>query len=132
MKINMNAKNAIKNFLFFGSLYYTAITAVILFIAITLSHTDTVKVVEANNFFKIMLFSFTMALGSAIFRIDTLPRVWARTIHAACYIIGFLIFVALCGANFALSAISTAVFGLLYVITALIVGSVKRKLPKSK
>lgn len=115
----MEIKKFFKNLLFFGSVYYTAITTVLILIATLLSG-DSAGLIETKRFLLILLFSFIMALGSAILRAGIMNRTAASLTHAACYILGFLLFVALGGANFAMSVIFTLVFAVIYIAVTLI------------
>ncbi|MBQ8408334.1 MAG: hypothetical protein IJY39_05660 [Clostridia bacterium] len=114
----MDIKKAFKNFIFFGSVYYTVITAVILIIASAMAEEDAIKLIEIDRFLKVLLFSFIMSLGSTLIRIEEVGHVAAVCLHAACYIVGWLIFIILCGGSFAISAISTAVFAVVYVLVS--------------
>jgi peptidoglycan/LPS O-acetylase OafA/YrhL len=128
-------KNFFKDLLFFGSVYYTAISVLILLVTSGMNETQAVRIIETAQFFKILLFSFLMALGSAILRVRKISRVTARIIHAACYIGGFLLFYVLAfasnaggsGSRFASTAIVTAIFAALYVAAVIISSAIKRK-----
>lgn len=110
----MELKKALKNLLFFGSAYYTVITAVLLIVASSMSDGQAVRLIEVDQFLKILLFSFIMSVGSTLYRADLIPRVAAACLHAVCYIGGWALFIAICGGNFSVTAISTAVFAVLY------------------
>lgn len=115
----MNIKKFLKNILFFGSVYYTAIATALILIATWLPG-DSATLIETNRFLLILLFSFIMGLGSAILRADIMNRTAASLTHAACYIIGFLLFVALGGAGFSSSVIFTLVFSIVYAVITVI------------
>ena len=85
----MDIKNFFKNLLFFGSLYYTVITTVLMLIATLLSG-DSAALIETKRFLLVLLFSFIMGVGSALLRAGIMNRTAASLAHAACYIIGFL------------------------------------------
>lgn len=115
----MEIKKFLKNLLFFGSVYYTAITSVLIMIA-SLLPGDSAPLIETKRFLLILLFSFIMGLGSAILRANVMNRTAASAVHAACYILGFLLFVALSSMDFAVSVIFTLVFAIIYVVVTLI------------
>ena len=115
----MEIKKLLKNLLFFGSVYYTAITTVLILIA-TLLPDGSAALIETKRFLLILLFSFIMALGSAILRAGIMNRTAASLTHAACYILGFLLFVALGGEGFSTVVIFTLVFAIFYVAVTLI------------
>ena len=115
----MDIKNFFKNLLFFGSLYYTVITTVLMLIATLLSG-DSAALIETKRFLLVLLFSFIMGVGSALLRAGIMNRTAASLAHAACYIIGFLLFVALGGANFSTTVIFTLVFAIIYVAVTLV------------
>jgi hypothetical protein len=123
----MNMKKALTNFICFGSVFYTAITAVILIIATSLAEEEAVRLVEIPQFLKILLFSFILSLGSTLIRIDAIPRVAAVCAHAGCYNIGWLTFMALCGASFTMIAISTLAFAIIYTIVTILIRKVGKK-----
>lgn len=115
----MDIKKFLKNILFFGSVYYTAIATALILIATWLPG-DSATLIETNRFLLILLFSFIMGLGSAILRAGVMNRTAASLMHAACYIIGFLLFVALGGAGFSSSVIFTLVFSIVYAVITVI------------
>ena len=131
----MNTKKLFKDFFSFATAYYTAITLLILLIASGMTDDSAVKIIEIGQFFKILLFSAMMALGSAIYRVETLSRMARTLIHAACYIGGFLLFFILAfamglssiGTAFATSMIATVCFAIVYVTTMLISASFRKK-----
>ena len=131
----MDFKKAFKDFIFFGSTYFTAITVVILAVASSLSDAEAVQIIETSQFFKILLFAFLMSLGSTLLRVESIPRVAAVCLHAACYVLGFLLFFILAytgkvnesGTAFALTAIATLLFAIVYVVTTVIVRTFTKK-----
>ena len=118
-RLFMDIKKFLKNILFFGSVYYTSIATVLILI-VTCLPGDNATLIETDRFLLILLFSFMMGLGSAILRAEIMSRTAASLTHAACYIIGFLLFVALSGAGFSSSVIFTLVFSIVYVVITII------------
>ncbi len=127
----MELKKAFYNFIKAGSVYYTVISGGFLALAAVLSEGDNIKLLETSQFLKILLFSFMMGLGYAVLRIERLNRMASRSLHAGCYILGFLLFAALVGMEFAGIAISTALFAAVYVIVTAIGSLIHRKVNKS-
>jgi len=121
----MNIKKSVKELLFFGSVYYTALSVAIMLVSLIVSSNGYEKLLEPAQFFKILLFSFVMALGSVIVRTPKIARPLAVCLHCVCYIVGFLVFVLLCGAKFAPSMIFTAIFAFFYAVINLIVARVR-------
>ncbi len=115
----MDIKKFLKDLLFFGSVYYTVITTVLMLIA-SLLPGDSAPLIETKRFLLVLLFSFIMGLGSAILRANVMNRTAASLTHAACYVLGFLIFVVLGDANFSTTVIFTLVFAIIYVAVTLI------------
>ena len=132
IKRKLKMKKALINFICFGSVFYTVITTAFLIIATSLAEDEAVKLVEIQQFLKILLFSFILSLGSTLIRIDAIPRIGAALAHAGCYIFGWLIFMALCGANFAVVMISTLIFAVIYTVVAVLVRKIGKKAPAPK
>ena len=88
----MNTNKLLKDFFSFTTAYYTAITLLVLLVASGMSDDSAVQIIEIGQFFKILLFSAMMGLGSAFYREETIPAVGRRLIHASCYVGGFLLF----------------------------------------
>ena len=126
----MNIKKVLKNLVFYGSVYYTAITVAFILVAMMISESDSVKIIDTDRFLLILLFSFMMSLGSTLLQIDRIPRVAAVCLHAACYILGFFVFILLCGGQFAATVIATAVFALFYLIVTIIVNQLRKRTQK--
>lgn len=115
----MKIKKLLMDLLFFGSIYYTVITAALILIA-TLLMNNSEALIETKRFLLILLFSFIMGIGSAILRAGIMNRTAASLTHAACYVLGFLIFVSLVSADFTTSVIFTLVFAVIYIVITLI------------
>ena len=129
----MEFKKFVKNFIFFGSLNNTVISAIFLLIALAVTPvSENAQVcsacglsqdalfLEAGRFLAILLFSFIMSLGTAIFRINGISKTAAHLSHAACFVFGFLIFLLVCDMGFAKSVIGTAIFAIFYTIERII------------
>ena len=137
MVIIMNSKKLFKDFLSFTTAYYTAITIPVLLIASGMSDDSAIQIIEIGQFFKILLFSAMMGLGSAFYREETIPAVGRRLIHASCYVGGFLLFFILAfaiglgsvGSAFVASVVATVCFAIIYV-TAVLLSAFFRKKPQ--
>ena len=125
----METKKFLKNFFLFGALYNTIISAVLIFAAISMSPSaENVQYcatcglpqngtfLDAGRLFAVLIFAFIMSMGTALFRINGIPKLLAHLAHAACFIVGFLVFMILCQMSFAKACIGTAVFAIGYVI----------------
>ena len=86
---------------------------------------------DANRLFAVLVFSFIMSLGTAIFRIDGISKLLAHLSHAACFIAGFLAFLMLCKMDFAKACIGTALFAIGYVIERVIQMFIEKLIRKS-
>ncbi len=120
----MNLKKALKDLLFATSVYYTAISMGFILPAQLLGDQNdtTIRLLTAKQFLHILLFAAMMGIGYAVLRIETLPAVPARCIHAGCYLVGFVLFVVLSGMKFQAVVITSAIFVLLYAALTLIWG----------
>ena len=140
----MEFKKFIKNFIFFGSLNNTIISAGFLLVALAVTPvSENAQVcsacglpqdaifLEAGRFLAILLFSFIMSLGTAIFRINGIAKTAAHISHAACFIVGFLVFLLLCDMGFAKSCIGTAVFAIFYTIERVIQMLIAKQIGKN-
>ena len=128
----MNIKQILKNFVFFGSVIYTVISTVMIFVAMATTDGQYSMILDAERFLYILLFSFILSVGSTILRIDEISRVAAVCLHAACYVVGFFIFVLLCGIKFAPAIIATAVFAGIYSICTIICRAISKSLKKTQ
>jgi hypothetical protein len=68
-----------------------------------------------------------MALGSALKKQASLSAPVAQLLHAACYVVGFMIFLVLCNMKFVSVIIATAIFAICYTVVVLIANAGKRK-----
>ena len=116
----MKILKALKNFVFFGATFYTVISTGFILIANLMSDSHAAILLEAEKFMYILLFSFIMSLGSTLLRIDEIGRVAAVISHAACYLIGFFVFVLLCGIKFAPAVIATVIFAVFYTVSTVV------------
>ena len=123
----MKISKAVKDFFFFGSLYYTAITSALLLLAIGNAN----KAPDTERFFLVLMLSFIFGLAAAIYRIDGMSRPLAISLHAAIYNLGFLLFMALCGMGFEKSIIGTLVFAVVYTVVTVVYRLVTKVMKKS-
>ena len=131
----MNFGKIFKSFIFFGSVIYTVISTIMIIIATATTDGQYAMMLDAERFLCILLFSFTLSVGSTVWRIDEISRVAATCIHAACYVLGFLIFVILCGVEFTPAVVSTVIFAVIYTVCTVIarlIAKSHKKAPASK
>lgn len=127
----MNIRNILQKFIFFGSVIYTVISTGMIILAILMTDAQYSKMLDAKRFLYILLFSFILSLGSTLLRVEEISRVAAVCIHAACYVLGFFIFVILCGIEFAPAVIATVVFAVIYAVFTAICRLVSRSFSKA-
>ena len=124
----MKILKALKDFIFYGSVYFTSIATVILLLAA--DKTD--KAPETSKFLLFLMLSFIFALGSTLYRIDGISRPLGVCLHAAIYNLGFLLFMVLCDMGFAKSIIATLIFAIIYTAITLIIRLCARAMKKSE
>lgn len=125
--ILMDLKKLFKGFISLGAIYYTALSTVIILIATALSAENASKLLSPKQFLFLLLFCYLMSLGSAIKIGGGLPGAVAYTVHAVCYILGFVLFLTLCGVKFVPIAIASLIFVILYTAVAVIKGIAEKK-----
>ena len=122
----MSYLKPLKTFWVTGTSYFTAISATMY--AISLSNPD--KAINAESFLLILMLSFIMALGTAIYRLDNVNRILAACLHGVIYIGGFAFFIWTAGDALELwpqsemiesIAIGTFIFALVYAVCTLVV-----------
>ena len=118
---------AVKDLICYGSVYFTAITTVMLLLALD----KTNKAPDTGRFLLFLLLSFIFATGSLIYSIKSINRPLAATLHAAIYNIGFLVFMALCGMGFAKSIIGTLAFAICYTVITVTYRLIKKRVLKA-
>ena len=116
----MNEKNLFKFFVSRGAIIYTALSTALIVTALFIAEDASMKILMPKRFLFLILFSFILALGSTFLRMESISSVWARVWHATCFIGGFLLFLILCEVKFAPTIISGLIFGVIYVIIAII------------
>ena len=116
----MNLKKAIKDLFTLCAVYYTVLSVLIIVIGIILSEDSASKILVPKQFLYLLFFSFVMSLGSALKKITAYPTAIAYSLHAVCYVFGFMAFLILCGMKFVPVIIATSVFAVLYTAEQLI------------
>ena len=117
---NMNGKNLFKFFVSRGAIIYTAISTALIVIALFTAEDSSVKILMPKRFLFLLLFSFALALGSTIMKLESLSETARRLLHAASFIGGFALFLVLCEVKFAPLMIATLIFAIVYVVLTLI------------
>lgn len=123
----MKILKAIKDFICYGSVYFTSIATVMLLLAA--DKTD--KAPETSRFLLFLMLSFIFALGSTVYRIDGISRPLGVCLHAAIYNLGFLLFMILCDMGFSKSIIATLIFAIIYTAITVIIRLSSRAMKKS-
>jgi hypothetical protein len=123
----MKILKAIKDFICYGSIYFTSIATVMLLLAA--DKTD--KAPETSRFLLFLMLSFIFALGSTVYRIDGISRPIGVCLHAAIYNLGFLLFMILCDMGFSKSIIATLIFAIIYTAITVIIRLSSRAMKKS-
>ena len=123
----MKILKAIKDFICYGSVYFTSIATVMLLLAA--DKTD--KAPETSRFLLFLMLSFIFALGSTVYRIDGISRPIGVCLHAAIYNLGFLLFMILCDMGFSKSIIATLIFAIIYTAITVIIRLSSRAMKKS-
>lgn len=124
----MELKKTIKDFISLGAICYTALSTVIIIIAMALSSDNASKLLSPKQFLFLLLFCYLMSLGTAIKKITAMPKVAAYAAHAVCYVGGFALFLILCGVKFVPVVIASLIFAIIYATVSVIQGlSDKRK-----
>ena len=118
---------AVKDLVCYGSVYFTAITTVMLLLALD----NTGKAPDTGRFLLFLLLSFIFATGSLIYSIKAINRPLAATLHAAIYNIGFLIFMIACGMDFVKSIIGTLAFAICYTVITVTYRLIKGRVTKA-
>ena len=116
----MNTKQLIKHFISRGAVIYTAGSILIMLISLAMSDTSASQILNPALFLYYAIFSYILSLGSTLYVSGYFPSYIAGTIHAACFNVGFFVFVLLCGVEFAFAVIFTLVFAVIYTICRVI------------
>jgi hypothetical protein len=123
----MDIKKTLKGFFSLGAIYYTVISVFIILVGMALSDGGAAKLLVPQQFLYLLLFCYVMALGSTLKKQASLSATVAQLLHAACYILGFMLFLILCNMKFVPVIIATAVFAIFYIVAVLISNAVKKK-----
>ena len=137
-------KKAFKNFFLYGSLYNTIIATAFILIGLAGTSGNAVEAlcptcgidmnalhIVAEKFLTFLLLAFFFSAGTVISRISGIPKVASVFTHAGCYIIGFLIFMAVYGYGFTKSVIATVIFAVIYVIERVLQHIIVKALKKA-
>ena len=123
----MKILKALKSFICYGSVYFTAIASFMLILVADKPE----KAPEASRFLLFLMLSFIFALGSILYRIEIINRPFAACLHAAIYNLGFLLFMVLCDMGFAKSIIGTLIFAIVYTVITVTYRLIAKALKKS-
>ncbi len=126
-RVFMEAKKLFKYFLLCGSAYFTAICGSILVVLAILTSGTVNAGIEPSQLLLTIPFCFTLSLGSTVRRASAVPNHIGWIINAVCYIGGFLLFLVLCGVNFAPAVIASVIFSCIYFAVALFIAHKEKK-----
>lgn len=124
-----------KTFWLVGTSYFTVITSLfaLIFAASGMDGSaDAAKFFDPAHVLLILMLSFIMALGSAIYRIDEINRPLATALHAIVYIAGFVFFFWAGGYDITRIAVGTLILSVVYVGATVIVRMVEHFFKKHK
>ena len=133
----MKAKDLFLFFLKRGAVLYTAISLP-LFIILSIISSDSTLPIAPEKILFVAIFAFIMALGSTLYRIESISTSVARVIHATCYILGFFAFIFFTLADLGAenpdltqdltsSLVATAIFAVIYAAVCIIFSIIKKK-----
>ena len=128
----MKTKDLIKYFFSLGAVIFTAGATLILIISMAASNASSSFIIAPKPFFFYLGFSYALALGSTLYRIEAMSRTARRLLHVLCYVVGFFVFILLCGIEFAFTAIFTAIFGVIYALSVVCSALIKKKTAKAR
>ena len=107
-----------------GALYFTCISAPLLIISLAV---ESDKILSPDRFLLILLFSFLAAFGTAVKEHKDVGAGLGYTVHALCYLGGFLGLVLLpAGLKFTGTVIIFVIYLVLYATVCLVRASKKR------
>ena len=118
----------LKVFWVVGSAYFTVISAIMFLIS--LSGSD--QLLRADRFLLILMLSFIMGLGTALYWACGFNKTLAFCLHAGTYIAGFAIFLWLSGMKFEGVAIGTLILAAIYTVCTVVVRRLYNTFRKAK
>ena len=123
----MKILKSLKDFIFYGCTYFTAIATVMLLFSLA----ETNKALLPDRFLLFLMLSFIFALGSTLLRIEAIPHILAVCLHAAIYNCGFLVFLAVSGMGFSKSIIGTLIFAVVYTVITVTVRLIEKSIKRT-
>lgn len=111
-----------------GAIYYTCFSGAYFIISLIVQNT---KPLEPKHFLSMLLFSYILALGSMLYRLEDISRVASRCYHAICFIGGFVLFLALCKVNIKPLSVAAVIFAVIYGIVATVSEIRRARTPKN-
>lgn len=126
----MKKPNLFKYFISCGAIIYTIGSMLAISLQLSMGDAANPQVIFVKNFLYFFIFSYIIALGNTLFKVESLSAPTRRVIHAACYVFGVFAFLRLCGLLFYAAMIISGVFAIIYVlivfVSALISGNIGR------
>lgn len=111
----MKNKPLLNFFIARGAILYTCFSGIYFIISI---FANNLKPLEPRQFLSLLLFSYILSVGSTVYRYENISRIAKRCWHAAFFIGGFVIFLALCQVILKSILIATVVYVIIYAIFA--------------
>ena len=124
----MSFLKPIKTFWIVGASYFTAITVTLCVIYSAV--TDIARYFDPSHILLILMLSFIMALGSAVYRVDELNRTAAICLHAVIYVLGFVAFFWASGFDFTGIVVGTLILTVVYAAATVTVRLIERAFKK--
>lgn len=124
-----------KTFWLVGASYFTVLISLfaLIFAASGMDSTaETATFFDPAHVLLILMLSFIMALGSAVYRIEELNRTLAAVLHAIIYIAGFVFFLLAGGYDLTGTAVGTLLLTVFYVAATVTVRLVEHFFKKRK
>ena len=112
----MSFLKPLKIFWIVGSAYFTVISAIMYIVSLS----DPNQLLRADRFLLILLLSFIMGLGTALYWACGFNKVLAFCLHAGIYNAGFALFLWMSGMKFEAIIIGTLIFIAVYTVSTIV------------
>ena len=126
----MKKQNLFKYFISCGAIIYTIGSMLIISTKRLMDGNTVQSAIYVKPLLYFFIFSYIIALGNTLFKVESISAPTRRVIHAASYIFGVFTFLRLCGMLFYAAMIISGVFAVIYVlvvfVSALISGNMGR------
>ena len=106
----------LKIFWIVGSAYFTVISAIMYLVSLS----DPNQLLRADRFLLILMLSFIMGSGSALYWACDFNKVLAFCLHAGVYNVGFFLFLWMSGMQFVAVIVGTLILATVYTIATIV------------